>query len=187
MRRSEQAKYWIIAAVVLLLLGTPFIIKAFASKDISWEELADASQIYASIFSAVALAGVAGSLMHQARQSGIAAHMLARANQRELWVLAMQDPSLAQCFAPPGVPQSEERFKQIGFANLILAGVSSSYLLGFYSDESLVSELRVHFRGEIARQHWELRGAHWTAMVEQSGERPHRSSFALLTRPTGRR
>ncbi|MEU5957965.1 DUF6082 family protein [Streptomyces sp. NPDC047525] len=163
------------AVAAILLLSVPFILVASVPGRVFSQEIADASQICASLFSVLALIGVAGSLLYQARQSRLAAHQLTRTNQRELFVLAMQDPTLLPCFAPPGRPMSEQRFKQIGFANLILAGIYSSYALGEFSEAGLRHELVSHFRSEIARQHWEIRGDYWAEEAEHSGKRTGQS------------
>ncbi|MFE7033127.1 DUF6082 family protein [Streptomyces sp. NPDC057621] len=158
-------------ASAILLIGIPVFLKVITAEGASWRQLSDASQVYSSLASALALIGVAGSLLYQARQSGIAAHELLRANQRELFVFAVQNPDLLPCYAPPNPPISEQSFKQIGFVNLILSGLYSSYELGMLSDSGLKHALLSHFRGEIAQQHWEARGTYWTEAAENSGSR----------------
>ncbi|MFI8236547.1 DUF6082 family protein [Streptomyces sp. NPDC085866] len=156
------------------------MIKESAPKGTTWQDLSDASQIYTSAFAALALVGVATSLIHQARQSKVAAHELARANQRELFTLTLEDPTLAACYGPESVQLTELRFKQIGFTNLILAGMYSAYVLDVYSDSDLALELDHHFFGEIARHHWELRGPHWIAEAEHSQDRAHRKFVRIV-------
>ncbi|MFI5476037.1 DUF6082 family protein [Streptomyces cacaoi] len=154
--RSRTRNWIIIGSTILtalLLIAAPAIVKGLTPKGTTWQDLSNASQIYTSTFAALALVGVAASLIHQARQNKMAAHELARSNQRELFTLALADPNLAACYGPESEPLTELRFKQIGFTNLIVAGIYSAYALDVYSDASLALELDHHFRGEIARHH----------------------------------
>ncbi|WP_353963667.1 DUF6082 family protein [Streptomyces phaeochromogenes] len=178
MHLRGRSKTWIIVgsatAATLLLVAVPIAVKSAAPNGTTWQDLSDASQIYTSAFTALALIGVAASLIHQARQSKVATHELIRANQRELFTLTLQDSTLAPCYGPQSEQLTELRFKQIGFTNLILAGMYSAYALDVYSDSDLAIELTYHFRGEIARQHWEFRGPHWMAEAEHSEEKAER-------------
>lgn len=179
-----RTKHWIIIGATtlatLLLIGVPILIKESAPKGTTWQDLSDASQIYTSTFAGLALIGVAASLIHQAKQSRVAAHELARANQRELFTLTLEDPTLAACYGPEAEQLTELRFKQIGFTNLLLAAMYSAYMLDLYSDADLALELEHHFCGEVARHHWRLRGSHWTAEAENSEERGHRNFVRIV-------
>ncbi|MFD4605687.1 DUF6082 family protein [Streptomyces sp. NPDC058464] len=173
----------VVAASVLstlgLILGTPFILNGMAPDGLDWGRLSNVSQTYGALsvlFSAAALAGVAASLWYQARQTQMAQEAARRDAHRELIILALGDPSLLPCWEPPHRPMAATRRKQILFTNLIVTNWETDFRLGNLGEAALRDMFDGHFRGEIARDHWEHGGPGWRVSAELSTD-PIRRRF----------
>jgi hypothetical protein len=158
-----------VAAIAVLALA-PLILQAAAPAGTDWQRLSNISQSYGSLFSAAALMGVAVSLAHQSRQTATANEEAQRASHRQLVVMALNDPELMVCWEPPSIEMTPVEAKQIGFANLIISNWSADYSLKRFNDDALRVRLEVHFRGEIARKHWQVGGLGWRRFAEALGD-----------------
>jgi hypothetical protein len=151
-------------AVVAVTLVTPLALDALAPKDLDWGRLSDISQTYGAVsvfVSAAALVGVALSLAYQARQTRIQNEEAHRSAHRELVVLSLSDPAYQVCWEPPNTRTTQERWRQLLVANLIVSMWSSDYKLGFLDDRTTRAVLSDYFRGEIGRAYWHNSGPSW--------------------------
>ncbi len=126
--------------------------------------LGDRAQAFSAasvLLSGIALAGVAMSLMYQARQTKAVRDERDRATHRQMVYLAMGDRTLAACWEPPDTPIEFERYRQVIFTNLIIGRWHAAYQLGDIDASTLRFILDRHFRGEIGRLHWSLGRSTW--------------------------
>lgn len=90
-----------------LITCTPFVLAALAPAKTDWGKLSDISQAYGAVsvlLSAIALAGVALSLLYQARQARTSNEQAIRDSHLQLAMLALSDPALLQAWSPPVAP-----------------------------------------------------------------------------------
>ncbi|MEU8978313.1 DUF6082 family protein [Streptomyces sp. NPDC048309] len=93
-----------------------------------------------------------------------------RASHRQLVVMSLSDPDLIVCWERIPNAASPLEAKQIGFTNLIISNWSADYQLKRFNDDALRVLLREHFRGEIARKHWQNGGSQWRQIAEALGD-----------------
>ncbi|MEU1280258.1 DUF6082 family protein [Streptomyces sp. NPDC005805] len=177
MRFSAGRLAWIAAGVLGafgVILLTPFLLKAVGPKDADWERLSQISQAYGAlsvILSAGALAGVALSLAHQARQNRIATEETTWSAHRELLLLSLSDTEFLPCWEPPTIPVSQEEWRRMVFTNLIIQDWEKTYVFGLMSDAQLVRTFEVHFQGQTARDHWRNSRVHYLRHAEAGTNR----------------
>ncbi|MFE2044681.1 DUF6082 family protein [Streptomyces sp. NPDC059477] len=172
----------LLLALLAALLGTPFVLRVVAPERTDWSELSDISQTYGVVSvgaSALALAGVAVSLVYQARQTRVAQEEAVRAAHRELVLFSLSDPVLQACWEPARDRITSEEWKRRAFTNLIFTRWSSSYIQGRTTEEQVRGILLEHFRGQPARVHWEQARVGWIRH-EQAGTNRRARQFARL-------
>ncbi|MEU9208207.1 DUF6082 family protein [Streptomyces sp. NPDC048415] len=76
-------------------------------------------------------------------------------------VLSLSDPAYQVCWEPPNTRMTQERWRQLLVANLIVSMWSSDYKLGFLDDRTTRAVLSDYFRGEIGRAYWHNSGPSW--------------------------
>ncbi|WP_406179163.1 DUF6082 family protein [Streptomyces sp. NBC_01006] len=166
LRVARRALIWIGALIVFVscVAVTPFVLNLVAPQTLDWGRLSDISQSYGAVslvISAAALLGVVTSIAFQAKQARIEGEQTFRAGHRELTMVTLGDSALLRCWEPPRVPMTEARWKQAIVTNLIVSMWASDHHLGRLNDGALRVVLRAHFRGEVARVHWENSGSMW--------------------------
>jgi hypothetical protein len=179
---------WVLlgSAVVVAMLGTPFLLHWAAPDGFNWAELSDISQTYTAIsvpLTAAALLGAVISLTYQARQSRVGHEEATSAVLRDLVWHCIDDPDLALVWGPP-VPHklTPLQLKQYTYANMIVSFWHSDYLLGGWrmTDEALAGLSAQFFRGQVGREFWALAGAGWR--VGAVRERRSRRFLEILNR-----
>ncbi|MBL1085171.1 hypothetical protein JK359_24905 [Streptomyces actinomycinicus] len=181
---TRRGAVWSIVVLTSLgvILATPFALSSLAPEGTDWERLSAVSQTYGAVsvfISAAALAGVALSLAYQARQTRIQNGEAHRSAHRELVLLTLSDPAYQVCWEPPNTPMTQERWKQLLVANLIVSMWSTDYKLGLMDDHLLRAVLEDYFRGEIGRAYWHNSGPSWHRYFARSGDRHERRFLAL--------
>ncbi|MFD0120183.1 DUF6082 family protein [Streptomyces virginiae] len=174
---------------VLLVLGllgligsTPFVLAAVAPASTDWGKLSDISQTYGAVsvvLSAIALAGVALSLLYQVRLTRTSNEQAIRESHLQLAALALSDPALLQAWSPPIAPVTLKRHQQHLITSLALGELLQRFRIGHLSIEKLAVKLDGHFRGEIAREQWEREGAGWRSTMG-AGDRRDRVFVRLV-------
>ncbi|MVO84039.1 hypothetical protein GPA10_04460 [Streptomyces sp. p1417] len=168
--RKTSIRITVGIAIFLLLTLTPIVLWLVAPSGVDWEKLGEISQIYGSSLSAVALLGVATSLAYQAHQTALANADARHTAYRELTILSLTDPTLMVCW-PPRTPRlSMEETKQMMFVNLIINSWFTEYQLKHVTDDALLLSFRTHFRGEVARRHWQYSSSARRAWGEAMGD-----------------
>ncbi|MGE7078109.1 DUF6082 family protein [Staphylococcus capitis] len=165
-----------------LITSTPFVLAALAPANTDWGKLSDISQAYGAVsvvLSAVALAGVALSLLYQARQSHTSNEQAIRDSHLQLATLALSDPDLLQAWSPPVAPVTLKRHQQHLITSLVLGELLQRFRIGHLSVEKLAVKLDGYFRGEIAREQWEREGLGWRRTME-AGDRRDRVFVRLV-------
>jgi len=143
-------------AVIIALTLAPVLLLALAPSGTNWEKLSEVSQIYGASLSAVAVLGVAASLAYQARQTSLANAEGRRTSHRELMIMTLNDPTLMVCWAPDFTALSVAEARQVTFVNLIVNDWLTEYRLKRLTEDALTVLFQGHFRGEMARKHWQL-------------------------------
>ncbi|MEU4496047.1 DUF6082 family protein [Streptomyces sp. NPDC023998] len=169
-------------AFIALFAAGPHLLSWIAPEGLNWQKLSLISQTYGAVsvvISAAALLGVVVSISLQARQSRMEGEQTFRAAHRELTILTLGDSALMRCWEPPRIPMTEERRKQVIVTNLIMSMWSSDHRLMRINDQAMRVALDGHFRGEVARVHWENSGPSWRANVTAVGD-PHGTRFVDL-------
>ncbi|MFG2385743.1 DUF6082 family protein [Streptomyces avermitilis] len=169
-------------AVLAAVLATPFALDALAPTDLEWGRLSDISQTYGAVSvlaSAAALVGVALSLAYQARQTRIQNEETHASAHRELVLLSLSDPVYQVCWEPPNTPVTEERWRQLLVANLIVSMWSSDYKLSIMDDRTTLAVLGDYFRGEIGRAYWHNSGPSWHQYFDHSRDARQRRFVSL--------
>lgn len=184
LRRILRALAW--SGGFLAFIGavavTPFVLNLVAPNTLDWNRLSDISQSYGAVslvISAAALLGVVTSIAFQAKQARLEGEQTFRAAHRELTMLTLTDSALLRCWEPPRIPMTEARWKQLIVTNLIVSMWASDHHLGRLNDGALRVVLGAHFRGEVARAHWENSGSMWRDHMAAL-EEPRRLRFVEI-------
>ncbi|MFD4998545.1 DUF6082 family protein [Streptomyces buecherae] len=144
--------------------------------------MSEVAQVYGALsilLSTMALAGVALSLVLQARQTQAAQEEATWTSLRELVCRAIDDPSLAVCWAPPVVTVTREEWRQLAYINLIVTGWDKAFRLERITPEQLHVVAQRHFKGEMARRHWDVAGEDWVRIAGSAKSRRTRQ-FPLI-------
>ncbi|MGW4942966.1 DUF6082 family protein [Actinoplanes sp. NPDC004185] len=131
-----------------------------------WVKLANIGQAYgaaSAVFSALAVVGVAGSIVYQARQLRLARMQSLRAAHRDLIKQIIEEPEV---FAPAVGYDSLNRtgidVRQHLFITSYMGHLVSSLDTGFVSEQSLRSEvLRYMFQSPQVHRWWEVAAPDW--------------------------
>lgn len=182
-RLSTGLAYGLLGLGVMGLIAfTPFLLAAMAPAGTDWGKLSDVSQTYGAVsvvFSAVALAGVALSLLYQVRQARTSNEQAIRDSHLQLAALALSNPDLLQAWSPPTAPVSLKRHQQHLITSLALGELLQRFRIGHLPAQKLAVKLDSHFRGEIAREQWEREGPGWRRTMS-AGDRRDRTFVDLV-------
>ncbi|MFE2526892.1 DUF6082 family protein [Streptomyces sp. NPDC059382] len=149
------------------------MLAASAPEDTDWDKLSDISQAYGAVsvvLSAIALVGVALSLLFQVRQARTSSEQTIRDSHLQLVTIALSNPDLLLAWSPPVAPVTLKRHQQHLITSLALGELLHRFRIGHLSGGKLVVKLDSHFRSEIAREQWEREGPGWRRTME-SGDR----------------
>jgi hypothetical protein len=130
---------------------------------INWNRLSEIGQTYgavSAIIAAVALLGVATSLVIQIREAKAARNNAQRAHHVDLLRMAMDDPRYMECWGP----YLTEKFDtecQYAYVNLIVTQWHSEYEIGEMTDVLLRATAASVFASLPGRRYWEASGSFW--------------------------
>lgn len=171
-----------IGAFACVVLATPFLLVHVAPTGLDWGRLSNIAQVYGAVsvlVSTAALVGVVVSLFLQARQAHAAQEEASWASHRELVLLAMNDPTLIASWDPPRASNPDE-WRQIAYTNLIVTGWDKAFRLGRITSEQLPMVLDKHFRGQMARVHWEAAREDWMRIANKAKGRRVRQFASIM-------
>jgi hypothetical protein len=150
--------------LALVLLSPYALIWVGAIRPEDWDRLSAIGQTYgaaSAVLSALALAGVAISLIVQSRDGRATQETSVREFHRELIAMTSQDPErFLQCWGwTLGEDVSADAARQIMFAHMICNYMALGYQLGTVSEKQLRQlTLKHFFSGEVGRKYWERIG-----------------------------
>ncbi|XVU22202.1 DUF6082 family protein [Actinoplanes sp. CA-054009] len=173
-----------VSAVVMVLTGTAVAV-ALASPlvltvvgewwNVDWSRMADIGQAYgaaSAIFSALAVAGVAASLVYQARQFRIMRRQAVRTMQRETLFRALDDPALLRVVYPDPLPAGEPDQRERLFARLwfhyLHTGYEGGSVTGAAARDVVMPKL---MRSEAVRAYWKDERHLWLEASREPTER----------------
>lgn len=146
----------VILAIVIVALS-PFVLDDFGGKASSWTRRADIGQTYgaaAALLAVLALAGVAISLVLQARETKVNREHASRQVHTELIRMALDDPAYVECWGPYVDQENPVSTRQHGYVNLILSYWESRFELGTFTEQHLRSGAREMFSSPPGRRFW---------------------------------
>ncbi|MET7477836.1 DUF6082 family protein [Streptomyces sp. NPDC005648] len=140
----------------------------------NWSRLSEVSQAYGAVaapFSAAAFLGAVFSIVYQVRQTRSMHEEIWSSLHRELMLRAIDDETLMQCWDPPVEPMTFMSARQLTYCNLIYRQWLADYVVGRMTPAAVRVTLEIHFRGEVARQHWKNGGDDWLAWARANANR----------------
>lgn len=163
MFRSRRAAFAalvvsIVAVSLFLVAFSPLALRQIASlSGINWTRLSNVGQTYGAIsavLAALALIGVAGSVLLQAREARHNRWAASRNRHAELISFALKDPFYIQVFAPPFPGCSVETGKLMAYINLLLQYWSMMWEFGDLPERQLRANLANVLQTEAGRLYW---------------------------------
>jgi hypothetical protein len=155
-----------------MVLLTPMLMREIGTgRGVDWARLSDVGQTYgaaSAILSALALGGVAVSLLVQARQAKAQQIQTVRGYQLELLRLTLDNPQLyLPCWGIQTDPFGLDGNRQIVFTNLLMIYQLMGYETGVISESSMRGVILADlFQGEVGRRYWtELGHPRWDRRV----------------------
>lgn len=147
-----------------LVVASPWALNALGNAtEVDWSRLSNIGQTYgavSAIIAAIALVGVATSLMIQSREAKAARKNALRGLHTELMRMAMDEPRYMECLGPY-VTESFDTEAQFTYVNLLVSHLHSVYEIGEMPDIRLHANAASLFAGAPGRQYWEEAGSFW--------------------------
>ncbi len=182
----------IVGALSLVVLS-PFALRAFdPGKDAEWQDVSEIAQAYGAVsalLSALAVVGVAVSLVLQAREAKATRLQGSRTMHIDLTKMAMENTAYLDCWGGPDSTRTVLLRRQHMYVNLAISHWSMEYEVGDLSDEWVAAAADEIFAGEIGRSFWaRARAARMATARTRRSRRLHqimdaRYEHALLTPP----
>jgi hypothetical protein len=166
----------LIAVVAAALVGlTPVALTVFRGDKTNWERLSYIGQTYgaaSALLSALALVGIAVTLVLQARDTKVSREQGQRILHVDLLKMAMENPLYRRCWGPIGYAEDAETELQHIYVNLIFSEWQTSFEIKTMDERLLRAVARSLFRGEVGRRFW--RNARETRIATSSTRRERR-------------
>ncbi|MFG2491512.1 DUF6082 family protein [Streptomyces caniferus] len=161
-------------ALLALVAAAPFILET-AAPDYGekWSKLSAIGQTYASIsaiLSALAVIGVAYSLVLQARQARLEQIQTMRTFQRDLLLMAMEDESLRSCWGPMHGLQGDA-WRQHTYTRMIMAYLWMGAETGGIPGASIRANAEEILKSEAGREYWQRTRDRWGLDARSARER----------------
>lgn len=150
---------------VSLVVASPWGLSALDrnGNEINWNRLSEIGTTYgavSAIIAAIALFGVAVSLVIQSREAKAARNNAQRAHHVDLLRMAMDDPRYMECWGPY-LTENFDAERQYTYVNLIVTQWHSEYEIGEMTDVLLRATAASVFTSSPGRQYWEASGSFW--------------------------
>jgi len=156
------------ATVLVFILISPLLVSVaadFKPGRHTWADLANVGQAFggaAAVVSALALAGIAGSLVLQWRQTRAEQIFAIRERHFELVRLGIERPELIQALGARSDPTQAVIF---AYASLWMGHWASHWDLGVIDEKSLRPILRDFFKSPQIREWWNEYGREWSSFT----------------------
>ncbi|MFC5747970.1 DUF6082 family protein [Actinomadura rugatobispora] len=147
-----------ILVAIGLIGSSPWALRGFGGSTSRWERLSfigQTSGAASALLAALALLGIAATLILQARETRIAREEARRSAIADLLKMAMDDPDLDEAWGP--VPEDEDRKarRQLMYINMILSEWQMSFETKALGEARLRAISREMFSGRPGRAFWE--------------------------------
>ncbi|WP_217200340.1 DUF6082 family protein [Streptomyces buecherae] len=183
-RRTARGLAWVAAtaAVLAVLLLSPFVLEGVSdARDVDWNRLSQVGAAYgftSAVVSALALAGVAASLIAQNRQARAEQIHGIRGYYLELARMELDDMALYQpVWGDTDIAEVHQRKRHV-YADLMMNYAWMGYEVGTIPEPLLRDMLAGMFTGEAGRHYWERAHASWAASA--SGSRVGRRFLVIV-------
>lgn len=147
----------LVSISVIVVATSPLALDLFGGSADSWARRGDIGQTYgaaAALLSVLALAGVAASLVLQARESKANREHASRLIHTDLLKMAMDDPAYLECWGPYSSATDPLARRQAMYVNLILSYWESRYELGQLTEAHLREAASHMFGASPGREFW---------------------------------
>jgi hypothetical protein len=161
-----------LAAVLLSPLGLRWL---GHRSGYDWSVLGNVGQAYgaaSAILAALALIGVVGSLLLQAREAKANREQTLRSLHADLLMTAIEKPEFLPCWGPVGDTTDPEWVRKHIYTNLIVSHWQLMWELGALTEAHLEVLLEQFFAGAVGRRFWsEARGPRLKAETSRRARR----------------
>jgi hypothetical protein len=144
--------------ITLVALSPLALEKLGLIKGANWERLSNIGQTYgaaSALLTALALLGVAGSILFQARAIRVDRAQSSGELQLHLAEMSMDDPVYQRCWAvDPASYPTRDGWRQQVFLNLVFSYWERDFVMGGITEYTVRALLMDVFRGEAARRFW---------------------------------
>lgn len=173
-----------LTALIALILASPLLLNGASHyHGINWQNLGNIGQAYggiSAILSGLALAGIATSLLVQARQARTERIRLVRENHLTLLRMAMDQPGL---FAPvlggAHTPTTSDGYRRFMFLTMYMRYALTGFEMGLISERMLREEIvKGAFSSKPGRDWWNITSKHWHE--EDSSSRKEREFKRII-------
>ncbi|MEU9868851.1 DUF6082 family protein [Actinomadura sp. NPDC048021] len=144
--------------VIALIAASPWGLRAFGGPTARWERLSFIGQTYgaaSALLAALALIGIAATLIFQAHDTRIAREEARRIAIAELLKMAMDDPALDEAWGPVPADADRRARRQLMYINMILSEWQMSFETKALPEKRLRAISREMFSGRPGRAFWE--------------------------------
>jgi hypothetical protein len=164
----------LIAALIVLVLASPFAVRWLAGNRSDWGLLSNVGQTYgfaAALLSGLALLTIAISLSYQSRQTTISQLQAARTLQLELFKMAYEHPDLQESWSS-SLDLTYPEWRKRSYMNLIFMYLRMGYIMHETTDDSLRRAMVNRFRTQMGREYWS--DARWAFGIDVKNHRDRR-------------
>lgn len=144
--------------VIALIAASPWALRVFGGPTARWERLSFIGQTYgaaSALLAALALIGIAATLIFQAHDTKIAREEARRIAIAELLKMAMDDPALDEAWGPVPAGADPKARRQLMYINMIISEWQMSFETKALPEKRLRAISREMFSGRPGRAFWE--------------------------------
>ena len=146
-------------AVIAVVVASPLAMAQLGSlRGVNWAQLSEVGQTYgaaSALLTGLALLGVVGSMVYQARTIKVSREQSYRDRHGRLVEMALDDPIYQRCWGSnPAAHPTRDHYRQQVYLNLIVSNWEQNYVLGGFREHALRGSLAWMFRGEAGRTFW---------------------------------
>jgi hypothetical protein len=155
--------------LVAMVIFSPALMVLAAGYPLPWQQLGDVGQAYgavSAIVSALALLGIAVSLVIQQRQNRMMEEQAVRQRHSELVRLTIEDQRFLYSWG--AVPTSDSDPALLGFSNLIVSHWLMLWRIRNIDEATLRRNAQAFFAGSVGRDHWRHSGPGWATPDRRS-------------------
>lgn len=159
-RKAARASALLLAGVGVLALvaASPLALRSLgALHKLNWIQLSYIGQTYgaaSALLTGLALIGVAGSIILQARAVNVSREQSSREHHAHLIEMSLKDPVYQRAWGQDPSRFPPDALRQRGYLNLIVSHWQRDYRFNGYAENALRINLARLFRGEAARLWW---------------------------------